>query len=204
MDETKRDIFEATRELLLGRGYDAFTIQAVADHAGLTDAGVHYHFETKEQLLRTWIEYECERVVETLPHDGPPGEQLAAMLSDRLRAAEKLATIAAAPPSAQLLVANPGPSDPIRETLRSYREGIVEQLTATIREGIETGAFETDRPEQTARVLTAMISGAESRAGLGQSPEPLAAAIEERVLSELYVDDPPTIEWRSEPTGTMP
>lgn len=204
MDDTKRDIFEATRELLLEQGYDAFTIQAVADRAGLTDAGVHYHFETKEQLLGMWVEYECKHVEENFPEDDPPDERLAAMLSDRFQAAEELATIEAAPPSMQLLVANVDPSSSIRETLHSYREMIIEQLTETIREGVERGVFETDRPEQTARVLTAMISGAESRAGVGESPEPLATATEERVLSELCVDDPPTIEWRTEPTGTTP
>ncbi|PSP19850.1 hypothetical protein BRC62_01225 [Halobacteriales archaeon QH_10_67_13] len=125
-------------------------------------------------------------------------------MADRFRAAEKLAAIEAAPPSRQLLVASAGPDDPIREALRSYREAVIERLAATIQEGVETGAFETDDPEQTARVLAAMVSGAESRAGVGQSPGPLVAATETRVLSELYVDDPPAIEWGTERTETTP
>jgi hypothetical protein len=67
-------------------------------------------------------------------------------------------------------------------------------LTQTIEEGVESGVFETESPERTAKMLTAVVEGAESWAGLDEGPEALVWGTKRYILSELYVDGVPEIE----------
>jgi len=49
-------ILDAAEELFAQQGFDATSIRAVTRHAGLNPAAVHYHFGSKEVLLRALLE----------------------------------------------------------------------------------------------------------------------------------------------------
>jgi AcrR family transcriptional regulator len=54
--ETRRSILESARELFVGNGYAATTVQAVADRAGVAVQTVYAAYGNKRELLRQLIE----------------------------------------------------------------------------------------------------------------------------------------------------
>jgi AcrR family transcriptional regulator len=53
---TARKILEAARAILLERGYQGMTLQAIADEAQVNKAGVWYYFGGKQQLVFALLE----------------------------------------------------------------------------------------------------------------------------------------------------
>lgn len=195
MGDTRTTILETARTVLVDEGYDALTFDTIAERMDITDAGIHYHFETKRDLLVGLIDHLTDELVADLDaYDGPPQRRLEAMLQNRFDAAATLVDLSVVPPSYQLLVATSGRDDPIRDGLLEFKERYVDALRETIEEGVERGTFRTPSADRTARTLTAMVEGAEMRAAFGQAPTPIVRATEEYVLDDLYVDETPDLE----------
>ena len=49
-------ILDAAEELFSRQGFDATSMRAVTRHAGMNPAAVHYHFGSKQMLLRSLLE----------------------------------------------------------------------------------------------------------------------------------------------------
>ena len=49
-ERTRQQILETARRLFAERGYDATSLQMIADEMGLTKAAVYYHFRAKSEL----------------------------------------------------------------------------------------------------------------------------------------------------------
>jgi AcrR family transcriptional regulator len=195
MNRTERDILETARTVLLEEGYNSLTMQSIADRMSITDAGVHYHFETKDDLLVALVERQTDKLeIQLESYDGPPAQRLPKLLEDRYEAVKLIHKAEMPPPSFQLLSATTGSEDGVRTALASYMDTYVSMLTQTIQEGVESGVFETESPERTAKMLTAVVEGAESWAGLDEGPEDLVWGTRRYVLSELYVDSVPELE----------
>ena len=58
--ERRQQIIDATIEVLALRGYARITLTEIAKYAGLSQALVNFHFETKDQLLANTLEYLAE------------------------------------------------------------------------------------------------------------------------------------------------
>lgn len=50
-ERTRRRILETTHELIVRQGFDATSLQQIADTMGVTKANVYYYFKTKADLL---------------------------------------------------------------------------------------------------------------------------------------------------------
>jgi AcrR family transcriptional regulator len=50
-ERTRQQILETAQRLFLDRGYDATSLQMIADEMGLTKAAVYYHFRAKSDIL---------------------------------------------------------------------------------------------------------------------------------------------------------
>ncbi|GAA3434818.1 TetR/AcrR family transcriptional regulator [Kutzneria kofuensis] len=59
---TRAGIQDAALALFAGRGYDATSLQDIADELGLTKAAVYYHFPSKLELLQSICEPVYARV----------------------------------------------------------------------------------------------------------------------------------------------
>jgi len=64
-NQTRAEILDTARAVVLGSGLAGFTLSAVADELGLTKAALYYYFESKEALLfelllREWFESATE------------------------------------------------------------------------------------------------------------------------------------------------
>lgn len=194
VSDTRAEILEMTGELLVEAGYDALTTEAIADRLEISHSGVHYHFETKDDLLVAFLEEHLTAELEKeLTFDGPPEQRLVELLEIRIEATETLRQMEVPPPSLQLLAATGSSDDALRQALNALYETYVTELAATIRDGVESGVFQTEDPERTAWTLAGLIQGAEVRSGLDGSWDPFVWGIETYVLPALYVDEPPAL-----------
>ncbi|WP_226390856.1 TetR/AcrR family transcriptional regulator [Penaeicola halotolerans] len=50
MNDKKKELLDLAEELILTRGYNAFSFQDLSDKVGIKKASIHYHFPTKEKL----------------------------------------------------------------------------------------------------------------------------------------------------------
>ncbi|MFC7073353.1 TetR/AcrR family transcriptional regulator [Halovenus rubra] len=189
------EILETAVSILVTEGYESLTIQRLAEELDMTGAGVYYHFESKDELLVAIVDYLKEELTTELSSvEGPPDERLATMVQEMFAAAEAVQQMEMLPPSSQLLLSTTDSNEMLRQSLLELTEACVGQFTETIREGVESGVFETEHPEQTARLLLAIIDGAERRAVFGKSSEPLVQGTVRYILTDLYVDGPPELE----------
>jgi AcrR family transcriptional regulator len=193
------EILETAGEILGTSGYEALTTEAIADQSEISHSGVHYHFETKDDLLVALLEeYLTAELEDTLGVEGPPEDRLIELLESRIEGTVAIRQMETPPPSLQLLAATTGSDDELRRALAGLYETYIAELTETIREGIATGVFETESPEQTAWTLAGLIQGAEVRTGLDGPADPFVWGIETYVLPELYVGEPPTLDCEAD------
>lgn len=164
-DEPETTILEATYRALCEHGYADLTMQRIADESDLSKAAIHYHYDSKDQLFETFLEYLYDRYTDRL--DEVTGETA----SDRLDAllTLQLAGTADDPDidfqTAMLEVRAQAPYDgDIQETLSAFDEALVSRLRETIADGVDAGEFD-DRvdPNLAADLLTTAIKGAHTR-----------------------------------------
>jgi TetR/AcrR family transcriptional regulator len=81
-------IVEVAVRLFAARGYDAVSIQDIADAAGVSKANVFHHFGSKENLYFTVLNTACGNAAERLDdlerHDQPIGVRLARFAAEHL------------------------------------------------------------------------------------------------------------------------
>ena len=61
-EESRRQVLDAAVKTLAKRGLAATSIQDIADAAGLSKGAVHYHFESKDELLERVLDRCCESI----------------------------------------------------------------------------------------------------------------------------------------------
>lgn len=61
-EEKRKQILHAAFRALSEQGYDAVTLQTIADHAEVSKGVVHYYFESKEAVLVELLEWLTGRI----------------------------------------------------------------------------------------------------------------------------------------------
>jgi AcrR family transcriptional regulator len=61
-EHTREQILQTAQRLFVERGYDATSLQMIADELGLTKAAVYYHFRVKSELLHAAMKPGIERI----------------------------------------------------------------------------------------------------------------------------------------------
>jgi len=67
---TRERIIECARKLFSRDGYEATSIRAIARAAGMSDAAIHYHFHSKQELLSAVLESQACLAVRAARHRG--------------------------------------------------------------------------------------------------------------------------------------
>ncbi len=73
---TRARIFDASIDLFAQRGFDAVTMQEIADAVGIKKASLYYHFSSKDQILEKILEYPMRRLGEIGGARGVDNEEL--------------------------------------------------------------------------------------------------------------------------------
>ena len=158
VEQRRVEILEATRSVVLEKGFGGTRIKDVADALGVSTGLVHYHFESKDELLAETMRYAADadirRLEKTVAAGSDPVERLDRVLREYL----------------------PGPRDQSwtlwidawGEALRSPTlKEISEELDAAwvallervIRDGVTARRFRTNDPAGVAWRLAALMDG---------------------------------------------
>lgn len=157
-------IMAAVGQALRTCGYADLTMQDIAAECDVSTAALHYHYDTKADLLVAFLEGLLDDNERRLADRGerPPVEQLCAFIAwfvfgpdDEERIAFHLAL---------LEMRSQGPHDArIRGQLVRSDRLLRETVAAILEEGIDAGAVESVDVKQTATLIVATLDGARTR-----------------------------------------
>ncbi len=158
------EIMDGVYQALCDHGYAALTMQDIADECGKSKSLLHYHYDTKEELLVSFLDgilADYEQKLESRA-DQPPTTRLVEFVArfvftpdDTERASFHLAL---------LEMRSQGPfNDRIRESLCRSDELLRGTVADILEDGIDSGVFRPVDVEETAALLVAMLDGARTR-----------------------------------------
>jgi AcrR family transcriptional regulator len=158
------EIMDGVYEALCNHGYAALTMQDIADECSKSKSLLHYHYDTKEELMVSFLDAMLSDYEEKLDSraDQPPVDRLVEFIARFVFTPEN--TERASFHLALLEMRSQGPfNDRIRESLRRSDDLLRDTVVDILEEGIDAGVFETVDPEETAAMLVAMLDGARTR-----------------------------------------
>lgn len=182
---------DATYHALLEHGFADLTMQNIADEAEKSKSLLHYHYDTKQDLLIEFLDYLVERRQERAREyeDDPPSQHLREFVAGGLvdNDEEDWAFV-----TAVLELEAQAPHDETyREQLARNEATLRDHIADIVREGIESGDFRDVDPESTARLILTAIDGARTQRVVldDDSPELVHDALVEYVLDPLERSD---------------
>lgn len=178
-DQRRAEIASALGQVMAHKGYDGATIADIAKAAGLRSGLVHYHFESKLEILQALLDQIIERHRATLSQalnsaDKDPKDQLRAYIDVHL-------ALGRTADATMLLcwVAIGGEALRQPEIQAQYARALQESRRRLV-EIIETGKgaqlFSVEDPEAAAAALLALIQGYFSLAGTARDLIPTGSA----------------------------
>lgn len=162
---TKEEILDAAYDVLVERGYDGFTTQAVADEADRNQSLVHYYFETKQDLVFALLEKglaQIEEQLERVDESDDPADRLL-LLAEYLIDTSTEESLAFKRMILELAAQAPYDEE-IRNTLAYDYEQLLDYIIETVCEGIEEGIFCDVDPNTFAVTYLTIIRGAQFNA----------------------------------------
>jgi AcrR family transcriptional regulator len=206
--ETRTAIMEATHRALCKHGYANLTIQNIADEFDMTSAVLHYHYNTKDELLAAFLERVLDWYADQIDVDDidDPRDRLEvlinALLIVLLDLDDPTSDGASEEPSLEQgeafsmalleMRAQAGRDEEFREQFTANYDYAKDIMVATIEEGIEQGEFRAVNPEQVASLLlSAMLGGRAYHVSLthdGTAPATRNALVD-LILDDLLLPD---------------
>ncbi|WP_225335712.1 TetR/AcrR family transcriptional regulator [Halomicrobium urmianum] len=189
--DTREQIMDATFAALCERGYADLTMQSIADEFEKSKSLLHYHFESKEDLLVSFLEHLLEAFIadiEDCPEMDPAQRLLwiaELVVTREDDAASDLHTVLLE------LRAQAPYNESIREQLVRNDAAIREEIADVVREGIERGRFREVDPEAFAATFRSAIEGAQSHdviLGEAAPTEDALAGIERLLVRDLLAE----------------
>ncbi|GGN99821.1 TetR/AcrR family transcriptional regulator [Haloarcula pellucida] len=187
--DTSEEIMGATYRALCAHGYADLTMQDIADESEKSKAALHYHYDSKHDLLCAFLDYLYDGFVERTSDVGGEDhhetllELVDAVLDKPDDDSEQFGT-------AILEIRAQAPYEPrFRERLTRFDEYLADELTTVLEAGVEDGTFDPEMdPEDTAQFVVTVLTGAATeRVTSGRSVEctrrMLAEYVETHVLA---------------------
>jgi AcrR family transcriptional regulator len=158
------EIMDGVYRALRAHGYADVTMQDIADECSKSKSLLHYHYDTKEDLLVAFLDRvitDSERRIAARADD-PPAERLAGFIGWFVFDPE--AVDREAFHIALLELRTQGPfNEPIRRQLARSDRLLRGTVVDILESGIEAGAFRDVDVEETAALLVATLDGARTR-----------------------------------------
>jgi AcrR family transcriptional regulator len=183
------EILDGVYGALCTHGYADLTMQDIADECEKSTSLLHYHYDTKAELMIAFLDHIITNYEERLAEETaePPERRLVTFLArfvfepgDDERQSFHLAL---------LEMRSQGPFDErIRKKLESSDAVLRGTAADILRDGIEAGVFEDVDPDRTAAMLVAALDGARTRQitlGEGQPADTYTRVVIEELLSQV-------------------
>ena len=158
------EIMDGVYRALRAHGYADVTMQDIADECSKSKSLLHYHYDTKEDLLVAFLDRvitDSERRI-AAHADDPPAERLAGFIGWFVF--EPGAVDREAFHIALLELRTQGPfNEPIREQLARSDRLLRGTVVDILESGIEEGVFRDVDVQETAALLVATLDGARTR-----------------------------------------
>lgn len=190
--DRREELMWATYRALCEQGIADLTMADIADEAGVSSALLHYHFDTKRDLLLAYVEYAqewYESTVADIKDEHPTAlAQLEAVLDIFVDDPDDEHTYNRAYLELRVQASH---DDAFRDAFAARRETIIEELSGLITRGIEAGAIDGDDPDRMARNLYTFMDGARvQQVALGADidPEEIKADALESISSSTTGD----------------
>lgn len=202
--ETRAAIMEATHRALCKHGYANLSIQNIADEFEMTSAVLHYHYDTKENLLAAFLDHLHDAYAAQLEIEAnkDPRDRLLALIDALLvvlvgvddanrpiERADDQTSFGGEELSMALLEmrAQAARNEEFSKQFTVNYEYAWELMVATLEDGIEQGVFREIDPEQVASLLlTTMLGGRAYHISLTHNDVAPAAR---NALVDLILDD---------------
>lgn len=206
--DSHAEIMDATYRALCEQGYANLTMADIAEELGKSTSLLHYHYDTKRDLLAAFLEHIVEEFEGKLADldSEDPRERLESLLDMFVFSAVEQGSTN---PRSQAhedaeeadrrefhlaileLRAQVPHEDPYREPFLRSEESVRDVIAGTIREGIEAGVFEEADPEETAALVFAAMDGARARQitlGIGDYTETVKRALSSKILADSLAE----------------
>jgi len=182
-----------TYRALCTHGYAALTMQDIADETDMSKAALHYHYDSKRDLLVCFLEFLHAEFIDRVadPEGGGPDERLWSFLDAVLSVPIEDDDERIALQTAMLELKAQAPYDEaFRERLERFDADLLARIEALIAEGIEAGAFRDDvDPRETARFVMTALDGAHTKqVAVGQDVDCTRRMLREYVDHYLAAD----------------
>jgi TetR/AcrR family transcriptional repressor of nem operon len=196
VDDLASEILDATYRALCDHGYANLTVQDIAAEADTSNASIHYHYNSKEQLFAAFLDQLYERFTDRV--DSPEGDTAYEQLDELLQI---LLTTDADPSlrefrTAMLELEAQAPyNSTIQERLTDFDEFLIERLRKILAAGVDNGEFDDDiEPSRDAEYLATTITGAHTRhVAINQSSDQLYDTITRYIERHLLADEQPEV-----------
>jgi AcrR family transcriptional regulator len=182
-EDSKKQVLDAAIAMLAERGLAQTSIQDIADAAGLSKGAVHYHFESKDELLARVLDRCCEsieaRVRAVFDEPGLPIERVRRAILEMWRVRrDGIAEMRVLSELHALSRQNPAIRQALSVALRKARELIIEDGLKRL---MELGLRPRVSLEIAPRLILATLDGL----SLQNEVEPIAPEEEEELLRAL-------------------
>jgi AcrR family transcriptional regulator len=158
MTQVKTEILEAASGLFARHGYRGTSIAAVAERVGITDAGVLYHFKTKEALLLGVLSRYGTALDEEIASSGAQGIRLLRKVRECGAGMERRPEISAL--LTHLSAEHVTQDGPARRFLQAAYRRALDRYTAAFATAASEGDLHADLdPVAEARALIAYLDG---------------------------------------------
>ncbi|WP_219413770.1 TetR/AcrR family transcriptional regulator [Pseudonocardia nigra] len=153
-DGRREQIVRVAASLFHAKGYEATTMQDIADELGLTKAALYYYVTGKQELLEELVRrvgYALIGAAEAVAEGRPPHRVLAAIIRLHLRWVHEQRAL-----YSLYLLSRSSLSDAAFTELRVGERTYAELFRGVVRQGIKEGVF---RPVDSRVVLPALLGG---------------------------------------------
>jgi AcrR family transcriptional regulator len=156
------EIMRATYRALCEHGYADLTIKRIAEEYGKSTAAIHYHYDTKEDLLAAFLDYVLDQFKESV-HEvetTDPERRLELLLDQLLVAPREYQNLLIA----MLEMRSQAPyKEAFRERFQQNDEYVRYMLETVIEQGTDAGVFNDVDASQVARSLMTIVEGGRTR-----------------------------------------
>jgi AcrR family transcriptional regulator len=201
-DEPREAVIRATCRALCAHGYANLTMQDIADETDLSKAALHYHYDTKRDLLIAFLDaltswYEGR--LETLAGDDA-AERLASLFDECLSPDDSDTDYPAFHTALLEIKAQAPYDEAYRERLAAADEVLVTRVREIVADGVDAGTFREVDPDVTAALIADVLAGGHTRnVAVGRDLDETRTVLDGYVATQLLATDEDASAAR--PTG---